>query len=125
MTPFSANPFIYVFSGIAIAAAVLYFLYASIDRMGLETRSAVATVTGKQYTEGGNTYRTTIAAGRTWVQSEDTPELYALTLKVDREPTVGLVSKQMFESLSTNDEVQVKVRRTRISGRLEVIEVTK
>jgi hypothetical protein len=125
MTAFSANPFIYVFSGIAVAIAVLYFSYLAIDRIGLETRSTVATVTDKQFNASGTTYNSTVAGGRTWVQSHETPETYVLALTVDREPTLGFVSKETFESLGKNDEVQVKVRRTRISQRLEVVEVNK
>ena len=125
MTPFSANPFVFIFSGIAMIAALAYFGYAAIDRLGLEVRSAVATVTGKQFNPSGTSYYTTTAGGRQWTQSQETPETYALTLMVDSEPTVGLVSKQMFEELRENDNVKVKLRRTRLTGRLEVIEVTR
>jgi len=125
MTPFSANPFVYIFSVVVIGAVLLYFLYGAIDRTGLDVRSAVATVTGKQFNESGKSYYTTIAGGRSWVQSQETPETYVVTLTVVGEPTAALVSKQQFESLSANDTVQVKIRRTRITGRLEVVEVTR
>ena len=125
MTPYSANPFVYIFSAIVIGAVLLYGGYATIDRMGLEVRTAVATVAGKQLTESGQSYHTNIAGGRAWVQSHETPETYAVTLNVGGEQTVGLVSKQMFESLHANDPVRVKVRRTRITRRLEVVEVLK
>ena len=125
MTSFTANPFIYIFSVIAIAALLLYFGYAALDRMGLEISTAVATVTGKQFTPSGTSYYTNIVAGRAWTQSQETPETYALTLKVGDQPTVGLVTKPMFDALNANDEVKVKIRRTRITRRLEVVEVTR
>jgi hypothetical protein len=125
MTPFSANPFVYVFSAVVIGAAVVYFGFGAVDRMGLEVRTVPATVTGKQFTAGGQTYYTNVAGGRAWVQSQETPETYAVTLNVGEENTVGLVSKEMFEALNAKDTVQVKIRRTRITGRLEVVEVTR
>ena len=125
MTPFSANPFIYIFSAIVIAAVLLYYGFGALDRMALEVRTSVATVTGKQYAEGGKTYITNIAGGRAWTQSQETPETYAVALNVGEEATVGLVSKQMFESLNAGDKVNVKIRRTRITNRLEVIEVSR
>jgi hypothetical protein len=121
MTPFSANPYVYVFAAIVIGAVLVYYGFGLIDRMGVEVRSSAATVTGKQYTAGGKTYVTNVAGGRTWTQAQETPETYAVTLNVGGEPTVGLVSKQMFESLNAGDKVNVKFRRTRITKRLEVI----
>lgn len=125
MTPYSQNPFIYLFSGIVILAVLLYLTFTAINKMGLKVESAIATVTDMQYTAGGKTYYTNIVNGRPYVQSQVTPETYALTLNIDEEKTVGLVSKQLFESLNTNDQVYVKVRRTRITKRLEVVEVTR
>jgi hypothetical protein len=125
MTPFSANPFVFIFSIVAIAAVALYFAYGAIDRLGLSARSTTAVVTGKQYNPPGRSYYTNIVVGRAWTQSQATSETYAVTLSVAGEDTVGLVSKQLFESLSPGDRVNVKVRRTRITRRLEAVEVTR
>jgi len=125
MTPYSANPFVYIFSVVAIAAVLIYYVYGAIDRGGLEVNTASATVEGKQFTESGKSYYTTIAGGRAWVQSQDTPETYAVVVNVGNERTAGVVSKQLYESLKVNDTVQVKMRRTRITGKLEVVEVTR
>jgi hypothetical protein len=125
MTPFSANPFVYVFSVVAIVAVVAYFAYGAIDRLGLGVRSADAVVTGKQYNPPGRSYYTNVVAGRVWTQSQETSETYVVTLRVDGEDTVGFVSKQLFESLNAGDPVNVKVRRTRITRRLEAAEVSR
>jgi hypothetical protein len=125
MASFSANPFAAVFAFIAIGAVLCYGLYAAIDRFGLEVSSAVATVVGKHVTAPGTTYNTNIVANRAWVHSYETPELYAVFLNVENEPSVGLVSQQMFVSLHTNETVRVTIRRTRVTKRLEVLEVTK
>src|SRR5580692_264975 len=67
MTPYSANPFGFIFSVVAVIAVVLYFAYGAIDRTGLEVRATEAIVTGKQFTPSGKSYYTTIAGGRAWV----------------------------------------------------------
>jgi hypothetical protein len=123
MTPYSANPFIYIFTVVAIAAVLLYYLYGAIDRTGLESRPAVGIVQGKQFTEAGRSYYTTIAGGREWVQSTQTPETYAVVLTVGTERTAAVVSKELYESLQVNDSVQLAIQRTRISGKLLVGEV--
>lgn len=125
MTPYSANPFVFVFSAFAVGTVLLYIVYSAIDRMGLYVRSTVAVVTGKRFTTGGKTYYTNVVAGRPWVQSQTTPETYAVELRVAEEDAVGVVSKQMFEALNVNDTVHVKVRRTRLTRRLEVLDVAR
>jgi hypothetical protein len=125
MTPYSANPFIYIFSAVVIGAVLLYYVYGAIDRTGLEVSAAVAKVTDKQFTKSGRSYYTTIAGDRTWVQSKETPETYAVVLLVGNERTAAVVSKELYESLQANDSVQVKTRRTRITRKLEVVEVTR
>jgi hypothetical protein len=124
MTPYSANPFVYIFSAIAIGGMFLYFIYAGIDRVGIEVHTASATVTGKQFTKSGKSYYTTIAGDQAWVQSQRTPETYVVLLNVEGERTVAVVSKQQYDSLQADDIVQVRTRRTRITQRLEVVEVT-
>jgi len=125
MTPFSANPFVYVFSVVAIVAVVAYFAYGAIDRLGLGVRTANVVVTGKQHNPPGRSYYTNVVAGRLWTQSQETSETYVVTFRVDGEDTAGLVSKELFDSLSSGDRVNVKVRRTRITRRLEAVEVTR
>lgn len=125
VTPYSANPFIYIFSVVVIGAVLLYYVYGAIDRTGLEVSAAVGTVVDKKYTKSGRSYYTTIAGGQSWIQSRETPETYAVVLNVGNERTAGVVSKGLYESLQANDMVQVKIRRTRITGRLEAVEVTR
>ena len=123
MNAFSANSLVYIFPLVLLVGFGGYYIYGAIDRLGLPVESADAVVTGKQYTAGGTTYNTTIAAGRAWTQSNETNDFYAIELLVGTEPTVGLADKQTFERLNKNDRVRVKIRRTRVSGRLEVVEV--
>ena len=123
MTLYTANPFVYIFSILAIVAVVSYFAYGAFDRLRLEVRTSAATVTEKQFNKSFKSRYTTIIDGRSVVQSQETPETYAVVLKVGDEPAWGLVSKQLYESLQTDDTVQVRIRRTRLTRRLEVVEV--
>jgi hypothetical protein len=125
MTPFSANPFAYIFPAIAFAAVAVYYMYGAIDRIGLDTHAAEARVTGKQYAPGSTTYNTNVVAGRAWTQSQQNPDNYVVTLEVEGETTAGLVTKEMYESLKTDDRVHVHVRRTRISKQLQVTDVSR
>ncbi len=125
MTAFSANPSIYIFMAFVLLAVVGYYAYAAYDRTGLDITDAVATVTGKQYNPPGTTYVTNIAGGRAWTQSNKTAETHVVTLLVGTEPTAGLVTKQLYDELNAGDKVKVKLRRTRVSKRLEAVEVTR
>jgi len=125
MTPFSANPFVYIFSIVLICGVVLYFGYSSFDKMGLETKTGMAKVVGKTYTPSGSTYRTVIVDGRSMTQPLVTPETYAISLQLDSESTVGLVDADKFESITEGDTVEVKYSRTRFSGKLVVTEIVK
>jgi hypothetical protein len=125
MTPYSANPFIYIFSVVVISAVFLYYLYGVIDGTGLDVSPAVGTVVRKQFTPSGRSYYTTIAGDQTWIQSRVTPETYAVVLTVGNELTAGVVTKELYEVIQPNDRVQVRIRRTRITKRLEAVEVTR
>ena len=108
---------------IILGAALVYFLYYAIDKVGLETRTASAMVTAKDYTPGSTTYVNRQAGGRTWTQAQQQPDFYAVSLNIKNEPTVALVTKEKFDRLEKNDRVRVNYRRTRISGRIEVVDV--
>lgn len=123
MTPYSANPFASIFSALILFVFVLYAAYFAINSVGLATEMVDATITGKHYNPGGTSFRTNIAGGRAWTQSYDTPDSYVVSLDVGGEATVGLVSKEIYETLKTYDRVKAVIRRTRITKRLEVIEL--
>lgn len=123
MTPFSANPFVFIFSAALLVGVLGYFAYGLLDRIGLTESQARAVITAKQYNAPGKTYNTNIAGGRAWTQAYQTPDTYVLSLNIGQEPTVAIVSKEQYETLRAGDSVEVRLHRTRISGRLEVTEV--
>jgi hypothetical protein len=123
MQPNRPNAFVYIFPALALVAVLVYFLYGAADRLGLETREAQALVTGKQFTPGSTTYNTNVVAGRTWTEASKYPDAYVVALQLDGEATAGMVSPQMYESLSPGERVRVSYRRTRFSKRILVTDV--
>lgn len=124
MTAFSANPAVFIFSGLILVAALAYFAYGALDYLGVAEESKQAVVTGKQYNPPRVTYRNNIVAGRNYTQADTMPETYVLTLTIDGEPTAAIVSKQLYDTVQAQDKVSVRAKRMRLSGRLEVTEVT-
>lgn len=125
MAPQGVNPFVYVFPAILLVGALLYFGYGAVDRSGLTTQQAEARVTGKQFTPGSTTYRTNVVGGRSYVQSDKYPDAYVITLEMDGAPTSAVVSQELYESLQTGDNVHVEFKRTRLTGRILVTNVSR
>lgn len=117
-----SNP-AYIMPAVILCAALVYFLYYAINKVGLETRTASAMVTAKDHTPGSTSFVNRIAGGRSWTQAQQQPDFYAVSLNIENEPTVALVTKEKFDRLEKNDRVRVTYRRTRISGRIEVLDV--
>ena len=83
----------------------------------------MAVITAKDHTPGSTNYVNRIAGGRSWTQAQQQPDFYAVSLNVENEPTVALVTKEKFDRLEKNDRVKVNYRRTRITGKIEVLNV--
>ena len=125
ISPFSANPFIFIFSIAAIGAVLLYFGYMAFDGFGLQTESAVATVLDKQHVARGEAPMVDIIGGRAWVRSQETPEVFLLKLTFGKTELYAAVSQLIFDGTNHNDTVRVQYQRRRLSGRLEVVEVSR
>ncbi len=125
MPAFRANPFAYLFPALVLVVIVGYYLYGALDRFGLDTRPVQARVTGKQFTPGSTTYNTNVVAGRAWTQSTENPDAYVVTLEVEGHPSSAYVSRELFEVLQSGDAVEARIRRTRISRRLQVVDVSR
>ena len=119
----TANPLVYAFPAVALAAVLLYFLYGALDRFGLETQRSVARVTGKQVSRGSTTYHTNVVAGRSWTQSSQNPDGYIVSLEIDGKAIIGAVSPEMYESLQPDEPVRVEFKQTRFSNRTLVTDV--
>jgi hypothetical protein len=122
--PDGVNKLAYVLPALAFAAALLYYAYGAADRLALETVSAAARVTTKNHAPGSTTYSTNIAGGRAWTQSSRSPDAYVVGLDIDGGiTTVGVVTRELYESLSPGERVQVRYQRTRFSNQVLVTDV--
>jgi hypothetical protein len=123
MSVFSANPVGFIIMGLLLVGVGGYFAWGAIDTAGLPIEERSAVVTGKQVNPATQTYRTTIAGGRAWTQSHTQGDTRVVMLKVGDEDSVGYVDASRYQQLKAGDTVQVRVHRTRITRRLEVLEV--
>jgi hypothetical protein len=117
-----SNP-AYIMPAVILGAVLIYFLYYAVDKVGLETQTATAVVTAKDFTPGSTNYVNRIAGNRSWVQAQKQPDYYAVSLTIDQEPAVALVTKEKFDRLAINDRVRVTYRHTRITGKIDVLEL--
>ena len=123
MSVFSANPAGFIIMVLLLVGVGGYYAWGAIDTAGLPTEERSAVVTGKQVNPATQTYRTNIVAGRAWTQSHTQGETRVVTLKVGDEDSVGYVDAWQYQQLKPGDTVQVRVHRTRLTRRLEVLEV--
>ncbi len=121
MATFYSNP-AYIMPAVILGAVLIYYAYAAFDKGGLETHDAIAVVTEKTHTPGSTNYVNRVAAGRSWTQAQQLPDYYAISLSIEGEPTVALVTKEKFAWLSKGERVRVKYSRTRISNQLLIVE---
>lgn len=123
MNVFSANPVGFIVMGLLLLGVGLYYAWGAIDHLGLGSALLPATVTGKQINPPHDTYRTNIVAGRAYTQSDTLPETRVVTLKIGDEAGVGFVTAAQYAQLQPGDSVDVLVQRTRLTRRLQVLEV--
>lgn len=123
MSVYSANPIGFIFMALLLLGVGGWYAWGAIDTAGLVVEERQAVVTGKQVNPAHQTYRTNIVAGRAYTQSHTQGETRVVTLKVGDEDSVGYVDAWQYQQLKAGDTVQVLVHRTRLSRRLEVLEV--
>jgi hypothetical protein len=113
----------YIFYAVALAVAIMLYGYSTLDRFGIASFQADATVTGKKFTPGPTTYNTNVVGGRPLVQSTQQSDFYAVSLQLNGEATGALVDKATFDALNAGDRVHVTAQRTRLSRQLLVTDV--
>ena len=122
--PARSRNFMAILGGIILIGVALYYSFWAVNSLGLEDRSAIATVTGKEYHAPGTSYQAQNIGGRNYVRPLQTPEAYVLKLNLDNEETSAAVEKGLYDVLNPNDQVRVTYQRRRITGGLQVRQVT-
>jgi hypothetical protein len=115
----------YAAGALVLAGAVLWMGAMLADGIGLEERASAAVVTGKSYREAGKTYTQEIINNRSYTVAQERAELYALELLLNGRPVVGAVDRAMYEKVSAGDSMDVRYRRRRLTGRIDVVALTR
>jgi hypothetical protein len=123
MSVFSANPIGFIIMVLLVVGVGGYYAWGALDTAALPVEERSAVVTGKQVNPAHQTYRTDIVAGRAYTQSHTQGESRVVTLRVGDEDSVGYVDAWQYQQLKAGDTVRVRVHRTRLTRRLEVLEV--
>src|SRR5688500_9364214 len=110
--PDGPSPIAYILPAVAFGAALLYYAYGAADRLGLESQRTEARVTTKNFAPGSTTYHTNIVAGRAWTQSSKNADAYVVGLDIDGVTAGGLVSPEMYATLTPGERVRVTFQRT-------------
>ena len=113
----------YLVPAIILGWLLIFIVYYAFDKVGLEITTANAVVTAKTRTPGSTSFVNRLTGGRLWSQAQKQPDFYAVSLSIDGEPTVALVAEATFGRLKINQNVQISFRRTRISGKILVLNV--
>ncbi len=123
LSVFSANPIGFVIMVLLLVSVGGWYAWGAIDTAGLPSEQRSAVIIAKQLNPAHQTYRTNIVAGRAYTQSHTQGDTRVVTVKVGDEESVGYVDAWQFQQLKPGDTVQVRVHRTRLTRRLEVLEV--
>jgi hypothetical protein len=112
----------------ALGAVILvafagYFGFTAADTMGLEPRRETVTVTSKEHVPAGTTYRTELIAGKTRTVPHAKPEQHILTFRVSGKEAEYPVERDLYESVSNGDQVEITYQQRRITGGVQVLSV--
>jgi hypothetical protein len=126
VTELPDSRFLTIMGGIVVAGVLLYFAFAVIDRMGLANREATTIVLEKKYRASGSSYSTQLIGGnRTIVVPQTTPDTYIVRVEVAGAQHEVPIAKALYDALSVHDRVRVTYQRSRLTGGVQAIVVTR
>ena len=120
-----ASPFMIKVGIVMLVGMGLYFLFMAVNNLGLVDRHATATVISKEYRKADTTYTTQKIGNRMQTLPQTTSEMYILKLDVNGKPTECAVDKWLYNELHTGEQVKVVYKKKRISGGLQVFDITR
>jgi hypothetical protein len=120
-----AVSFMPVLGGIILAVAAIFFLFTAVDGMALPTHTGRAAVVGKQYRPAGKTYTREVVGNQTLNVPHATAEMFVLDLDLEGRHVQSTTHRGLHEALAAGDQVQVTYQQRRITGRLQVLSVSR
>ena len=120
-----AVSFMPILGGLILVVVASYFLFNAVDGTGLVSRSGRAAVVGKQYKPAGQTYTRQVIGSQTLNVPQTTPEMFVLDLDLEGQRVQGTTDRALYERISAGDQVQVTYQQRRITGALQVLDVSR
>jgi hypothetical protein len=120
-----AVSFMPILGGLILVVVASYFLFNAVDGTGLASRTGRAAVVGKQYRPAAQTYTRQVIGNQTLNVPQTTPEMFVLDLELEGRRVQGTTDRALYERISAGDQVQVTYQQRRITGALQVLDVSR
>ena len=117
---FQQNRFIFVFAGLMLLAAAIWYGYTALDGAFLHERVGRGKVIGKEYVPFSEQYRMQNVGGINRAVKIAVPETWLLIVDLNGVRTKAGVEKSEFETRRPGEDVLVKYTKRRLSGTLRV-----
>jgi hypothetical protein len=117
--------FMYIFGAIIVICVVGWYSFNAIDNLALPNQTGTARIVAKEHRDARQTYTTDIIGGQARTVPRAIPEMYILKLDVDGHEVPSVVDKSFYSAVNPQDEVQVSYQRRRLTGRLQIVNVTR
>jgi len=117
--------FMYLFGMVVLVAVGAWYAFLGLDRSALPVRDARAAVIGKEHRPPGTTYTRTVINNRTVTLPQTTAEVWVLVLSVDGRDAYGFAERSLYDAVNAGDSVSVAYQRRRITGALQVLDITR
>src|SRR5258705_9181298 len=115
----------YVLGPVILLLVGGWYAFSAVDSMGLAATEGSGLVTGKQHRPPSKTYTTTVINNRTMTVPHVTPEAFVLTLTVAGDTAQGMADRDLYERVQVGDRVSVTYERRRVTGRMQVVKVSR
>jgi hypothetical protein len=113
----------YLIGAVVLVGVLCYAVFMAIDTFGLESTVTRASVVSTGYRAAGQTYVTEIINNRPYVIPKTVPEAFLADVEIDGAVVTAAVDKAVHDRLRAGDPVTVTIRRTRLTGRTQVVGV--
>lgn len=118
-------PPMHIVSIVILVGVVPYYMLLAVNSLGLANQKGSATVSGKGYRKGGQTYYTQYIDGRPLPVPQTIPETYLLKLDIGGRETECAVVHSLCEEVGIQDVAQVTYQRRRLTSALQVVTVNR
>lgn len=108
---------------LVVAGVVAYTAFMMVERSGAATSTVRAAVVDKRHVAAHKTYVTQVINGRSVVVPREVADAYVVDLALTGGRSSGVVSQDLYDQVSPGDTVTATVRRRRVSGTIDVLQV--